>query len=84
MRPKASPVRRARKNPRENHHMIGAVKMSDTVKSLVYNNVFSAKPSRSYQHKFGAGVSMYALRDGSILLKGPKKLWNLYEVEDKE
>jgi hypothetical protein len=85
-KPKTRAVRRTRKraNPRANHHMAGAVKMSNTVKSLVYNNAFSAKPSRSYQHKFGPGVVMYALKDGSILLKGPKSLWNNYIVEDSE
>jgi hypothetical protein len=64
--------------------MKGAVRMSNAVKAVVYNNAHSARPSRSYKHDFGAGVSMYALADGSILLKSSKRLWDVFTVEDGE
>jgi hypothetical protein len=76
---------RARKNParRVNHHLTGAVKLSDRVESVYYRHAKS-RTHAPYKHNFGAGVSLYGLADGTVLLKGTKPLWKFFEVEGSE
>jgi hypothetical protein len=63
--------------------MEGAVKMSSNVEAVLYRHDWS-KTRAAYKHGFGKGVSMYALKDGSIMLRGPKPLWDMYTVGDDE
>jgi hypothetical protein len=77
-RPRKSLARR-----RVNPHMTGAVKLSDNVEAVLYRHAHSATRA-PYKHKFGKGVSLYGLRDGSVIIKGPKRLWEMFTVEDSE
>ena len=51
----------------------GARALSGEVLSLAYVHVDDGK---AYEHDFGPGVELWALKDGSILLRGRgKRLW---------
>jgi hypothetical protein len=86
---RANPVRRRkvarRRNPvrRVNHHLAGAVKLSDRVEAVLYRHAQS-RTHAAYKHFFEKGVSLYGLQDGTVLLKSSKRLWNNFEVKDSE
>jgi hypothetical protein len=63
--------------------MQGAILMG-AIKEIVYANRYSATPSKLYVHKFGAGVGVYALRDGTIAIRGKRRLWDTFSVGDSE
>lgn len=66
-----------RKNP-----PAGAVQMSRNVQRIRYRHVKSAG-SVPYEHVFGAGVEMWGLSDGSVLLRHPtSRLHSEYTVGD--
>lgn len=75
----------ARRNParRSNPHLQGAVKLSDRVEAVLYRHVGSATRA-AYKHSFGKGVSLYGLRDGSVLIKSTKPLWQYFTVKGSE
>lgn len=77
-RARGSARRKSRKNP------AGAVLMSKNVISVRYRHAQSAQRV-PYEHGFGSGVEMWALRDGSLLLRSPgHALHGQFTVRDSE
>lgn len=66
------------------HITRGGVLMSRNVLELAYYHALS-KQRAPYKHDFGSGVHMWALPDGTILLKHPsRRLWEDRVVSDQE
>lgn len=59
--------------------------VSRRVLALDYHNAGSAQ-GRPYRHEFDSPVELWALRDGSLLLRGAggRRLWDDFFVRDSE
>jgi hypothetical protein len=82
-------TKRARSNPapRRNHHLQGAVLLAEHVTSVAYMQHRQTRYKGEYVHKFPKSkgiVKLYALRDGTLLLKGKVPLYDEYIVPDDE
>lgn len=59
--------------------------VSEHVLAIDYRHAASAQAT-PYRHEFGGGVELWALRDGSLLLRGGdgQRLWEDFYVRDSE
>ncbi len=83
------------KELREQYHKLGGTRRYNPIKNPpsgakeIYGRIMAIEaqkgsksnyPNEYFRHDFKKGSKIYGLRDGSILIKGKKKLWDQFET----